>query len=115
MTADRQERVKLERGSPEWIAAWKCCGCGMVHGEDLAAACDCPTACLGRGGHGYQEIVVKVYPPEPARVASAAAAIMDVFMGGDQAWRARMDQSEILDSADWARAVELATAVLSPR
>lgn len=72
---DHQEPVKPERGSPEWIAAWKCCGCGMVHGEDLAAACDCPTACIGRGGRGYKEIAVKVYPPAQDLVDRVALAI----------------------------------------
>lgn len=45
-------------------------------------------------------------------IIAAASRIMDVFMGGHTGWRERMDESGILESADWAHAVRLARAAL---
>jgi len=46
---------------------------------------------------------------------TTAAAIMDVWMGGNQAWRTDMDKSLILESADWEQALKLADAALAAR
>ena len=53
-------------------------------------------------------------PPEAGEdtIANAASAIMDVFCGGDPTWRSRIERSMLLESADWAGAVELARAAL---
>lgn len=47
-----------------------------------------------------------------AKVTVAAAAIVDIWMGGDQTWRAKLSDSDFLESADWQRACEEARAVL---
>lgn len=46
------------------------------------------------------------------RLPVAAAAIVAVWMGGNQEWRTRLDDSDFLESADWANAQELAKAAL---
>lgn len=49
-------------------------------------------------------------------ITLAAGRIMDVFCGGDTSWRDRLDPTEFDNfyaSADWLRAVELATAALA--
>lgn len=51
--------------------------------------------------------------PRVEKVALAAAAIVDIWMGGDQSWRDRLSDSDFLESADWQRATEEAKAVLS--
>jgi hypothetical protein len=45
-------------------------------------------------------------------VTIAAAAIVDIWMGGDTAWRSRLEDSDFLESADWQGAVQLAQAAL---
>lgn len=47
------------------------------------------------------------------RIAVGAAAIVDIWMGGHQNWRHRLDESEFLESADWAQALRLSAAVLN--
>lgn len=48
-----------------------------------------------------------------AEITAAAGRIMDIFTGGDTSWRLHMDRSLILESADWARSMELAAAAIS--
>ncbi len=45
----------------------------------------------------------------------AAARIVDVMMGGRTDWRERLHDSDFLESADWATALEYARAALSVR
>jgi hypothetical protein len=53
--------------------------------------------------------MLKVCPRE----VSAAAAIVDIWMGGDQTWRARLHDSDFLESADWQNALELSRAAIT--
>lgn len=46
-------------------------------------------------------------------VTLGAAAIVDIWMGGDTSWRVRLDDSEFLESADWERAREEARAAIA--
>jgi hypothetical protein len=50
---------------------------------------------------------------DDAQVTAGAAAIVDIWMGGDTSWRRRINDSDFLESADWLRAVELSKAVLA--
>jgi hypothetical protein len=48
--------------------------------------------------------------PETVRTA-AAANIVDIWMGDNVEWRHRLEESDFLESADWAMALVLADAV----
>jgi hypothetical protein len=52
-------------------------------------------------------------PVSEADITAGAAAIVDDWSGGDTSWRARLDDSDFLESADWLKAVDLSRAVLT--
>jgi hypothetical protein len=56
-----------------------------------------------------------VAPVSQADITAGAAAIVDIWSGGDTAWRSRIHDSDFLESADWLKAMELSRAVLSAR
>jgi hypothetical protein len=60
------------------------------------------------GAKSRSDVVVISDP----RIIAGACAIVDIWFGGDRSWRRRLEESEFLESADWATAVEHATAVI---
>lgn len=56
-----------------------------------------------------------VAPVSQADITAGAAAIVDIWSGGDKAWRSSIHDSDFLESADWLKAMELSRAVLSAR
>jgi hypothetical protein len=49
------------------------------------------------------------------QITEAAARIVDVMMGNDHSWRARIHHSDFLESADWLMALTYARAALGVR
>jgi hypothetical protein len=49
---------------------------------------------------------------DAAKVAAGAASIVDVMMGGDLSWRARLNDNDFLESSDWQMAMEYSFAAL---
>lgn len=80
------------------------CGCNGKHGACMAD--DTPKAIAAE---------IRALTPSQASedaVTVGAAAVVDIWMGGDKSWRSRLDDSEFLESADWQNAIELASAVV---
>lgn len=83
--------------------------------DEANCASECRRAqCHGRCPDGPWCKQGKI-PASDAEVTVGAAAVVDIWMGGDASWRWRINDSDFLESTDWLKAIELSRAVLSSR
>jgi hypothetical protein len=87
------------------MSLWTCPEHGLYGGQ-----IHCPTC--GKNGSYTTVAPSDDGLVERGAVTLAAAAIVDIWMGGSQDWRERLDDSDFLESADWTRAVEEAAAAI---